>query len=490
MRPAIRTARLVLAAAGAITLAGCGTVVGPDYHVPPQAVVLKPTSSAAFDSAAEAAFDARSLPPQWWRLYQDPTLDGLIARAFAANTDLRIAAANLARLQALQVEAAQLRRPDVSVQAAPTYGRPSAAALGLDAPVPAGWSQESGVAMSYQLDLFGKLSRTIEAADADSAAAGAALDLARVSVAAETARAYVDACAAGQQILVARHSVELQQQFVQLTDRRVAAGRGTALDDSRARGQLDQLRAAVPTLLAQHRTAQFRLAVLTGDLPGTLSASIAACSTPPRLQQAIPVGNGAALLRRRPDIRQAERTLAATSARIGVATAALYPDIQLGLSAGSSGSLGQFGTASSLHWSLGPLISWTLPATGSARSRIAQAEAGNSAALARFDGVVLIALREVESALTVYARELDRNAALHDARDQGMRASEQAATLFRHGRTDFLTTLDAERTLASAESQLASSDALLSADQVTLFLALGGGWEDGRSDGAQNGTIP
>jgi multidrug efflux system outer membrane protein len=479
MRPGIGAALLV---AGVITLAGCGTVVGPDYRVPAQAVVRQPAASAAFASAAEAAFDARALPPQWWRLYQDPTLDGLVARAFAANTDLRVAAANLARLQALQVEAARLGRPDISVHAAPAYGRPSAAALGRDAPLPASWSQDTGVTMSYQLDLFGKIARTIEAAGADSAAAQAALDLARVTVAAETARAYVDACAAGQQILVARHSVALQQQFVKLTGQRIAAGRGNALDESRAQGQLDQLRAAVPPLLGQHRTAQFRLAVLTGDLPGTLSANIDECHIPPRLQQAIPVGDGAALLRRRPDIRQAERNLAATSARIGVATSALYPDIQLGLSGGSSGSLGQFGTASSLHWSLGPLISWTLPATGSARSRIAQAEAGNSAALARFDGTVLNALREVESALTVYARELDRNAALHDARDQGARASEQAATLFRHGRTDFLTTLDAERTLASAESQLASSDALLASEQVTLFLALGGGWE--------NGTIP
>lgn len=471
--------RSLLLAAIMATLAGCGTVVGPDYRVPPEAVVLQPAASAAFASAAEAAFDARSLPPQWWRLYQDATLDGLIARAFVANTDLRIAAANLARLQALQQEATQSGRPNVTAHAGTAYGRPSAAALGRDAPLPASWSQDSGVAVSYQLDLFGRIARSIEAAGADTAAAQAALDLTRVTVAAETARAYVDACAAGQQILVARHSLDLQQQFVRLTDRRVRAGRGNALDDSRARGQLDQLRAAVPPLLALHRTAQFRLAVLTGDLPGTLSATIDQCSTPPRLHQAIPVGDGAALLQRRPDIRQAERSLAASSARIGVATSELYPDIRLGLSGGSSGSLGQFGAASSLHWSLGPLISWTLPSTGSARSRIAQAEAGNSAALARFDGTVLNALREVESALTVYARELDRNAALHDARDQGARASAQAATLFRHGRTDFLTTLDAERTLAAAESQLASSDALLSTDQVMLFLALGGGWESG-----------
>jgi outer membrane protein TolC len=189
------------------------------------------------------------------------------------------------------------------------------------------------------------------------------------------------------------------------------------------------------------------------------------------------VGDGAALLRRRPDIRQAERTLAGATARIGVATAELYPSINLGLSAGSLGLIPGIGAANTWHYGLGPLISWNLPATSSAHVHIAQAEAGTAASLARFDSVVLNALRETESALTVYARELDRNAALKASRDQSALASAQADKLYRFGRVDFLAKLDADRVLASADSAVAASDAQLAADQVAVFLALGGGWE-------------
>jgi outer membrane protein TolC len=198
---------------------------------------------------------------------------------------------------------------------------------------------------------------------------------------------------------------------------------------------------------------------------------------------AIPVGDGAALLKRRPDIRQAERNLHAATARIGVATADLYPNITLGASFGSIGMIPGIGDANTWHYALGPLISWSLPATSSARSRIAQAKAGTAGALAHFDGVVLNALRETESALTVYARELDRNALLAAARDQSALAADQADKLYRFGRADFLTKLDADRTLASAESAVAASDAQLATDQVSLFLALGGGWESSRARG-------
>jgi multidrug efflux system outer membrane protein len=457
-------------------LAGCGTV-GPDYRIPANAAVNRPAASAPLLGAGEAPFQASPLPPEWWRLYQDATLDRLIGRALGANTDLRVAAANLARVRALQQEVEVAAGPAVGLSAAPAYGRGSAAAKGLSEPLKAGFSHDAGINVSYQVDLFGKIARALEEAGADTQAAQAGVDVARVTVVADTARAYVDACSAARQITVAQQSVDLQAKFVELTGLRVRGGRATALDTSRARGQLEQLRAAIPTLRAQQRSAQFRLAVLTGDVPAALDAQVAQCKVAPRLTSPIPVGDGAALLRRRPDIRQAERALASASARIGVATAELYPSISLGLSAGSTGTLAQFGASNAMRWSLGPLISWTLPSTGGAHSRIAQAEAGSALALARFDGAVLAALRDVETGLTVYARELDRNQALTAARDQDALASSQARTLFRAGRTDFLTTLDADRTLATAEASLAQSEAQLSTDQVNLFLALGGGWE-------------
>ncbi|MGN6389065.1 MAG: efflux transporter outer membrane subunit [Burkholderiaceae bacterium] len=466
-------ARIVLAT---LTLAGC-TAAGPDYRMPSDAAANRLDAAAPFAAAQEAALSAAPLPPHWWRLYRDRKLDALIDKALHANTDLRVAAANLARVRGALAEVEAAGRPAASVTTAPAYGRASAAAKGFPSPLPASGTYDAGAAVSYQVDLFGKLARATEAAEGDVQAAQAALDLARVTVAADTARAYVDACSAARQLAVARRSVGLQQEFVRFTTERTRGGRGTPLDVSRARSQLEQLRAAVPPLQAQQRTAGYRLAVLTGEVPGSPSAPSVACRKAPRLTTPIPVGDGTALLRRRPDIRQAERTLAAATARIGVATADLYPSVSLGLSAGSSGTLAGFGATNAFRWSLGPLITWTLPSNGAARSRIAQAQAGADVALARFDATVLAALRETETALTVYARDLDRDAALVSARDQSALAARQADELYRYGRTDFLTVLDARRTLASAESALAASDGQLAADQVALFLALGGGWE-------------
>jgi outer membrane protein TolC len=186
---------------------------------------------------------------------------------------------------------------------------------------------------------------------------------------------------------------------------------------------------------------------------------------------------GAALLCRRPDIRQAERELAAATARIGVAVADRYPKVTLGLSAQAAGALGGIGNADTFSWSLGPLISWSLPNTGVADARIAQAEAGTRQALGRFDGVVPNALRETETTLNAYARELDRRAALQASRDEAAVGAGQARTLYRGGKVGYLESLDAERALAASEAALATSDALLVDQQVQLFLALGGGWE-------------
>jgi NodT family efflux transporter outer membrane factor (OMF) lipoprotein len=457
-------------------LAAC-TTVGPDYRIPDQAAIQRSEVATAFESAQAAAYTSGTLPAQWWRLYNDATLNKLIAKALAANTDLRIAAANLAHARGALEEAAMAGIPVMSAVASPAYGRASAAAKGLNTPLANGWSHDAGAAISYQLDLFGQIARGIEAAEANAEAYQAAYDLARITVAAETVKAYVAICATGKQITVARKSVHLQTQSVETTQRLLHAGRGTPLDVRRARSQLEQLRAAIPPLQAQHRLALHRLAMLSGETPNAFVKELAACEQIPHLASPIPVGDGAALLRRRPDIRQAERNLAAATARIGIATAALYPNITLGLSGGSTGPMSTLGDDHAFRWSLGPLISWTIPNTGTARSRIRQSEASAAAALATFDGVVLNALQETESALTLYARELDRHADLEKARDHSREAANMAEKLYRHGRSDFMTSLDASRTLASTESLLAASAAQLGRYQVALFLALGGGWE-------------
>jgi NodT family efflux transporter outer membrane factor (OMF) lipoprotein len=332
-----------------------------------------------------------------------------------------------------------------------------------------------GVNVAYQIDLVGKLRRASQAAQADAEAGQAALDLAKVSVAAGVVRAYVDACAAGGERAVALDTADLQARELAVTLRLVAAGRGSQLDVSRARALLDQAKAAIPSFDARRRAALYTLAVLTGKPPAQFPRALETCATPPRLTQPIPVGDGAALLRRRPDVREAERRLAGATARIGVATAALYPSISLGLGAGSTGVLTDLGEPAANHFSLGSLITWTLPDAG-ARARIREADAGADAALARFDGVVLGALRETETSLTVYAHDLDRNAELRAARDDAALSQRQAEALYRAGRSPYLTGLDARRVLSGAQAALAASDSQVADDQVALFLALGGGW--------------
>lgn len=458
----------------ALALAGCAQV-GPDYRIPESATVNRPASGAPFIGANEAAYRSEPLPSTWWHLYRDTQLDNYVQKALSANNDLRVAQANLRRAAAVVHEAGGAALPTLGLSTSAGLGHASGAAAGYPVGLPSRVSYDGAASVSYQVDLFGRISRGIEAATADASATQAAYEAARITVVADTVRAYADVCAAHYQAKAAAQQVELQQATMDLTERLSDAGRGTRFDTARASAQLETLRASLPTFAAQARIASYRLAALMGETPA--QAPAVTCEAPPRLTQAIPVGDGAALLRRRPDIRQAERTLAAATARVGIATADLYPNVSLGLSAGSAGPATEFLSGSTYKWSIGPLISWSLPNTGVARARIEEAEATGDASLARFDASVLGALRETESALTTYARELDRNAALRAARDQSAEAARQARLLYAHGRENMLAVLDAGRTLASADAALAASDSLLSSEQITLFLALGGGWE-------------
>jgi len=315
------------------------------------------------------------------------------------------------------------------------------------------------------------------ASNSPNGAVAKASRVSKLTRAAGTARAYADACSSGLRIASAQHSIDLQQQALDISVRLQQAGRVGITDAARARSQLEVLKAAVPPLQARRQAALYRLATLTGELPQDFDQDVASCAAPPRVAGTIPVGDGAALLKRRPDIRQAERQLAAATATIGVATADLYPKVSLGLQVGSASLGNDFLGKDSFSYNVGPLISWTVPNTGVVRAHIAQANAGAEGALARFDGTVLAALRETQTALDAYARELDRHAALQAARDDSATVAAQARRLYLGGRTGYLDALDADRALASSEATLAQSDAELADDQVTLFLALGGGWE-------------
>jgi NodT family efflux transporter outer membrane factor (OMF) lipoprotein len=457
-------------------LAGCA--VGPNYERPE----TPPAAAAAFIDPGLTKVSPGAVEGEWWRLFRDPVLDRLVVEALTHNTDIREASANLKRARAILSEARGQRLPGTTVQGQYTRQRTGAESVQGLPPGVDGVENDFfrvGFDASYEVDLFGRVSRSIEASRGDTEAAQAALDGARVAVAAETARTYAAACGFAAQANVARETVQLQTQTLELTQRLVEAGRGTVRDIDQARVLAENARAQVPAFEAERRAALYALATLTGRPPAELDSQANQCVTPPGVSELIPVGDGQALLARRPDVRQAERLLAADTARVGVATAALYPSIRLlgSVSLGAQ-SLDDLGKSSSFNFSLGPLLSWSFPNITAARAQIRQAEAGAEGSLAAFDGTVLTALREVEQALARYSGEIERNVALRRADTAATNAARIAILRFDAGRDSLLQRIDAERERAAARASLAQSNAALAEAQVALFKALGGGWED------------
>lgn len=457
-------------------LAGCTS--GPDYR-PPALADGAASGAPPLLAAQGPAFAPAPLPPHWWRLFADPTLDALVEKALVRNTDLRAALASLQQAQAQLREAERQRTPSTSLSINPTYGQASGDENGSPTALSPGPVYDGGFTVSYDFDLFGRLKRGIEAQQANVGAAQAALDLSRVNIAAQTTSAYVSACAAGLRIAVTNQSVAIARASLDVTQRRFDAGVAGANDVVRARTLLRQTSANLPALVADRQTALFQLATLTGDAPEAIPAAAASCIRPPVLRRPIPVGDGATLLARRPDVREAERSLHAAVAQIGVVTADLYPSITLGGSIGTTAtSLGDIVRDRAFRWSVGPLLSWTVPNQSIVRAQIDQAGAAARQSLAQFDGTVLTALRETESALTTLARQLDTERELTLARDDAALAERNVARMYAGGVADFLDTLDAQRTLIQAQDSLAQATVQVSRDQVSLFMALGGGWED------------
>lgn len=466
----------------ALMLGACA--VGPNYEKP--ATPGGVSAEGAFvEGARLSAVNAAELPEKWWRLYDDANIDRLVGEALAHNTDIRVAAANLQRARAVLSEARGRRLPTTDVQAQYTRQRTGSNSFGAQfggtQAIPSFETDlfTTGFNANYELDLFGGVTRAIEAARGDVQAAAAQVDAARVSVAAETTRSYALVCSNAAQLAVARETVKLQEQTLALTRRLFEAGRGQRRDVEQADALLAQTQAQVPGLEAERRAALYALATLTGRPPAETDAVAAGCTRLPQVAQIIPVGDGAALLRRRPDVRQAERQLAADTARVGVATAALYPSISLlGSISLTSTTLDTLVDNDSVGFSLGPLISWSFPNQTAARSRLRQAEATAEGSLAAFDGTVLTALRETEQALARYAGELDRNRSLRRAERAAGEAARLSRLRFDYGAESFLQLIDAERQRADARAARAQSDAALAEAQVALFRALGGGWEN------------
>jgi NodT family efflux transporter outer membrane factor (OMF) lipoprotein len=455
---------------GTSTLSACAA--GPDYVRP-----STPSSAAQPFLGGASPAVARSTPnDRWWTLYRDPLLNRLVDDALAANTDLRVAVARIERARASVRGAGADRLPQTTIGSSANYARTSAART-LPGVERENWTFDGGLDVSYEVDLFGRVKRGVEAARGDLGAAEADAAGVRLAIVADTVQAYLDVTTSAERLAVAQRTVALLDQGIRITGARFDVGRSDRLDVIRITGLRDQQKANIPTLLADRDAAFFRLATLTGRTPQDLPVDVRASVATPDLIQPIPVGDGALLLARRPDVRAAERRLAADTARIGVATADLYPRISLGGSVGTTALGGNpLLGAGPLRWLLGPLISWAFPNSEGVRARIAGARADSAAALATFDGTVLRALEETETALSVYTHAIQRAQMLSDARDAASRAASITRARQREGRIDFLTVLDAQRTLADAEAELVAGRRSVAFAQVGLFRVLGGGW--------------
>ncbi|MBW8752542.1 MAG: TolC family protein [Sphingomonadales bacterium] len=466
----MKARNLVLSLLAATSLAGCA--VGPNYVAP----TPPPKAAAPFLGTANPSVTAEQPAGDWWQLYRDPVLDRLVTDALAANTDIRVAVARIERARASLRGARSDALPQTTIGASATYGRVPSSQVG-----PGGDREfrtiDGGIEIGYELDLFGRVKRGVEASRADLGAAQEDADAVRVTVVADTVGAYVDATSSAERLTVARRTVDLLDNSVRITQVRFDRGLSQQLDVIRVTQLRDQQQAVIPALLADRDAALFRLAVLTGRTPQDLPEEAKTRTTTPDVAQPIPVGDGRILLARRPDVHAAERRLAADTARIGVATADLYPRIALGGSIGTTalGATDLFG-GGPFRWLVGPLISWAFPNQEAIRARIGGARADAQADLASFDGTVLRALGETETALSAYRNALLRKATLTSARDAADRAARISLARQRQGQIDFLSVLDAQRTLAQSDADLAEATRAVAFAQVNLFRALGGSW--------------
>ncbi|HVS24520.1 MAG TPA: efflux transporter outer membrane subunit [Gammaproteobacteria bacterium] len=461
----MRRGRTPAVAAASLLLSACA--VGPDYR-PPE------TAAPAFRNAAPAIVAQQPFEAAWWKQFGDPTLDSLIDRALAGDLDLKIAAARVEESRALLSAARRERWPGADVAVA--HSRSNAQQPGFTTDRVSIESNQVGVATLWELDLFGRVRRGVQAATADAEAAEADLRDAQVLVAAEVASTYLDLRGAQKRLAVARANLDSQRETLSLTRVRLDLGRGSELDVQSAAARLSATEASIPPLVAAQASAAHRLAVLLGQQPGTLDEELAPREFAPRVTT-LTVGSPEELLRRRPDIRAAERGLAAATARIGVAKADLFPRLTLsGFLGFIAGDASELGEATSRAWSVAPVLSWGGLEPG-VRSRIVAAEARAQGALAAYDRTVLRALEETETAFVGYAQNRVKLASVVDEATASRRAAELARVQYREGALDFLRLLDAERTVLQAEDEVATAETELNTSVVVIYKALGGGWQ-------------
>jgi outer membrane protein, multidrug efflux system len=454
-------------AAVTFSLAACA--VGPTYRAPQ-------TPPAVLKNASSTQFVAHDPEAAWWQEFADPELESLVTRALAANLDLHVALDRIHAARAVLVGSRYDYAPHAPLVAGYAHSDEQQPGFGpnrIDAE-----SDNIGFDATWEIDLFGHVRRSVEAARADLGVQQANLRDAEVSVAAEVARNYFELRGTQRRLAVARQNLVSAAQTLQLTQLRDEAGRGTELDVQRSRARLKATEATIWPLEAFERQADYRLAVLLGERPGALDQQLAPIAVP-TYTKTLPIGDPAQLLRRRPDVRAAERELAAATARVGVATADLFPRVSVtGFVGFVSGDLGRlFSTAGgndARAWSVAPTISWAALDFGSVKARLRASEAQSDAAAANYEKVVLSALEDTENSFVAYSKRQAQLQSLAEQAASSRRAAELAETQYREGVADFLVLLDAQRTQLDAEDSVAQAETAVNVAVVGIYKALGG----------------
>jgi outer membrane protein, multidrug efflux system len=441
--------------------AGCAS--GPD-HRPPSAGELAVPGS--FLNAPAVAASPEELAA-WWLQFDDPLLGDLVVRAAAGNLDVAQAEARLRQAREALIQARAGRVPSI--------GASAGAGRNFDTDFSDGNSLSLGIDASWQADLFGGISRSIEAAEADEQSVSFNLAALQTAIAGETASNYVQARLAQQRLALARESLGIADENLEIAGWRVQAGLVSSLDVEQARAARAQTAASIPNLESSVASASYRLAVLTGQAPGALSPELADLRPIPTGPDQVAAGIPADVLRQRPDIRAAERDLASATARIGVAEAQLRPSLSIGGDLGNS-ALGFGSLVDRLTGSLFARLGQVLFDGGRLRSQVRAQEAAAEGAFASYRQTILLALEDVENALVsleaAKARQLEFSIALEAAENTAILARSQ----YRAGLTDFRTLLEAERSLISARDGILSARAEQALSVIQLYLALGGGW--------------
>lgn len=476
--PAYRAPGVAVAPAYGV-MAKSSTRAASDTSATSTGVVVRASETARVEAVGQSAQYSTTISDQpFWKQIGDPVLARLIEEAMRTSTNVDVAEARVTGARAARRVSAYDLGPTVTAVGSATRQRTSLAQVpGLTSQLPQRDLYDVGFDASWELDVFGRVNRTVNAYGTLAASAEHGLRDVQVSLAAEVARTYFELRGAEQQLAVARRNADNQRRTVSLTEDRLAAGRGNGFDTERAKAVLQLTLSAIPIIETQIAADQNRIATLLGKAPGTLPADWLVGGTLPALPDTVRIGSPVQLVRRRPDVLSAERSLAAQSLFVGAAQAEYLPRVSLGASAGyaatSFDSLSRRGTSRIVA---GPMITFPLLDLGRVKARVDAAHAREDEAKAQYSATVLRAMEETETALVTYDRAHARLALLNEAVRASTRASDLAQQRFDAGLTDFLQVLDAQRTLLDAENQLAQAHTLAATALVAVYKSVGGTW--------------